>query len=127
MLLVSELFGSSSSLIKTWKAPRGTMWKVDSLSIVVSDSSTASLVIVDYAFEDNVDPGSVSLAGIDALIFVTANALTQYRLTKMDHKAKFLSVLINTLVSTNFHVAIYGEIVSASRTDLILEWFRKGR
>ena len=126
MLLIAELL-STSRPNKGHKAPSGFQYLIEGIFISILDAGNSNAVILDYITEDEVSfLGTVT--NIHALLIVpTDNVNAGVHMTGINHKTKFLTIALSDSAATVVWVGIYGELITISRTEAIIEWFRKGR
>lgn len=138
MLLINA--EGNVDLLKNHKAPQGLQYLVESMSlqiIVVAESAAARQVIVDlmdYNKEEFAEDNQArTMQSIATLAFIQSanstawNQPTHYNQSGINHKTKFLSLNINNVAATQYKVHVYGQLIPISRTEAIIEWFRKGR
>ena len=123
MLLISA---NMLDLFLRYKAPVNTMYNITGINFSNFLSVSAELFVYDYLLEDDItddDSGSSNFIAT----FNTAIAGTSHFIDSINHKTKFITIGKNTGTSIACQVQIYGDIVPVSKTDLLIEWFRKGR
>lgn len=122
MLLISYV-GLASDSTRVYRAPRGKLYFIKEIFVSVTVFGNSNLFIVDEEKEEQVfsDHGS-------PLITADLNtAIPFYNFNNIDHKTKYISLVLSASSSADFWVGIYGELISASTSELIWEWFKKGR
>ena len=113
--------------IKRYKAPRGFMYEIFTMYGAIDTANGNSVAILDYLVEDEVSFIS-NLSHLIGLIdtLVAGNHFNFTLLAPI--KTKFISISAS-FTSPSFIVNLFinYKLVKASRTELLLEWFRKGR
>ena len=122
MLLISKNFTGTN---QQHKAPRNMMWIVESISISSETSVNAHLMFVDREARPSV---ITSLANtIQRIIgsFSLTIAGVDKEITGINQKTKYVSVGLNVAGSPDVKYQVFGELIRASRKELLIEWFTK--
>ena len=121
MLLFTTIF--TGKIIK-FRAPRNTIWRVDSINfsnqLVVANEE---IYVVDREF-----PTSTLIVSrtVDHILgLMPTDAIANHQILDIDHKTKYLTIASDVGTTKDAQISIYGEIVRASRKELLIEWFRK--
>jgi len=112
---------------KKFKAPRGTMYKVSSVVFLSLVALSAFVFCISRSLsttQGNPDQvlnsqGDV-FAGHDMTI-----AGVSFECTGIDEIMKTISISKTSTGACEVKIIIYGEIIPATRRELIIEWFRK--
>lgn len=124
MLLLSELFLDGAIRIK---APKGKIFEIDTIYFNNGMAVAGGLVFVlDYVVEEEITDAYSSVSEFLAA-FSTDIAGSFMSIPDVKHRTKYLTITKAGTGGVVSHIAIYGELVKAPRTELIFEWFRKGR
>lgn len=126
MLLIDKFVDQSLSTEPlTFKAPKRRMYLISSIAFFINVAGANAVHITDYSYEEL--NAVVDITGSKTIISFPAAALNFFQITDMDHKAKYIS--IGSATSTTFTgvIYIYGDLIKATRVELLWEWFRKGR
>lgn len=125
--MILHILQSENNGIHRFKAPIRHMYEIHSIYGSIFSGGSNFVSIVDYLLEDEVTsiPNTV-----DTIALITSNiAGTQFQFNlPVPAKTKFISVgpgNDSTVFST--HIYINYELIKASKTELLMEWFRKGR
>lgn len=121
MLLISALLQDNALV---FKAPKNHMYFVENVSFVNSQADDFFIFVFDEMLEDVVD---ITSRRSPIAVFEAAISGTNFHVTGINHKTKYLTVNKSNANSVNIFVLIYGELIKASRSELLMEWFRKGR
>ena len=121
MLLFTTIFDGN---LKSFKAPRNTMWRVDSINfsnqLVVANEE---IFVVDRQFPTATLTVSRTVDHI--LGVMPTDAIANHQILDIDHKTKYLTIVSEAGTTKDAQISIYGEIIRASRKELLIEWFRK--
>ncbi len=125
MLLISEVFLNEDGG-KVFRAPVGMLYNINSIFVNLLVIGGGAMYILDRGVEDplqNVFPTS-PLVQVE-LSTTTAN----YVFLDVDHDTKYISVVFDNFSpgAGSYWVGIYGNLIKASKSELIWQWFRKGR
>lgn len=124
MLLLSECWVGQNEK-RQFKAPKGMMYRLHSFHATNFSSVANQLFVLDEGLDE--PPTSLGF-GRPFLALIDLNIDGLFVYGEFDnHKTKFLSMGPLTIAQINSCIQIYGELVIASRTELLIEWFRKGR
>lgn len=106
------------------KAPINTMFKVESVHFaVVTATTTAFVFVVDRDIEA-ANPDRLDLA-VSNLIAVIQHGVGNHLINDIDILTKHLTFGKSDSAGTSVMISVYGEIVPATRKQLLIEWFRK--
>lgn len=124
MLLISDRVDQNNP-VKRYKAPHHMMYELKILNLTIARETASQgdfLLFLDYLLEDEVTEAS----GTQSFHYqqIAANETVSIPL---DIRTKFVSVIDTTASNYSVGFVLYGDIIKVSKTDLILEWFRKGR
>ncbi len=124
MLLIAEEFLDD---ILRFKAPRGQQYFVTAIAMVnlLAVNNVFSFVI-DFLSEDQQTDSLIRSAPFLAGIVTTVSG-HNIVIQDINHKTKFLTIGKNSTTAVRVFVSIYGKLIPISRTDALIEWFRKGR
>lgn len=108
-----------------YKAPIRMMYFIETITVAVIGTIVGYIVVQDTLNERFAD----TLVGQRDIIaaFSGGSLDDQPTVSGINHKSKFLSVGKTSSAAMDARILIYGELVPATTTELILEWFRKGR
>jgi len=123
MLLISQRI--IQEIPKRFKAPRHLMYLIDSVIFVITSANANRIVISDRLVDDQ----ATTVNELDGFVMfnpVNTN-VNNVQYTNLNVKTKFLTIGMHTTIGATVFVYIFGEYFKASRTDLLIEWFRKGR
>ena len=108
------------------KAPRNTMYHIH--SIVFSMPIAINIFALIFARELKSPTGSrldTTSSTSDLIAVHTHNVVGSFEISGINETCKSITIGKNDAQSSDVRVSIYGDIVKASRKDLIIEWFRK--
>jgi len=124
MLLISQTKNADGAR-RSYKAPKNQMFDISHVTIGGFAVAQGALIIVDESLEE---PGADLGLERQYLVFYDMAIDGQLVSILIKHKCKFLTIGgRNSSTAISYTVQVFGEFVNASRTDLIWEWFRKGR
>lgn len=110
------------------KAPKGTMYKIFSVTCGVISNGNNAVIIVPYAMEDEATTLDVTAANAWAVFPTDTVGFFHLANFQLGEQTKWFSVApSNDVTSFQAVVIFHGELVKASRQELLIEWFRKGR
>ena len=112
-----------------FKAPKGKMYLIESMNFNNRDSTLNTILIFDEWLEEDagaVDDNTTRRSQI-ASFYVIAIDGSNHSISGIDHECKYITIAKTQATSVDVLIEIYGKFTIASKTDLILEWFRKGR
>ncbi len=120
---------NADSFIKAFKAPKGKMYAISDIHGTVNLAGDNLVSVFDYLKEDlSADVGpSLSDEG------VLANFATNIAGNHIDFNfmipqtCKFISIGSESATAFEAILIIAYELITASRTQLLIEWLRKGR
>jgi len=125
MLLVSENWNTASDR-RRFKAPKGTMYKLESFVFSNLSSTGAEFVVIDRGVED--DFSSDFQLSSQFLLHIDTGLDGHTFSGNIPHVCKFLTLgPRRSSTAIRCAISIYGELIKANKFDLIIEWFRKGR
>jgi len=111
-----------------FKAPKSTMYEIHGIFIDIVSAGNNSIGVLNYLVEDQI---TTKNAGVDFEGFLVAIEGDIQRSTNIifpiPEITKFISVLTRSSSSFEAFVAINYKLKPATRTELLIEWFRKGR
>lgn len=114
-----------TDLILKFKAPRGMMYFVEGINFATVQADGIYITVHPFAIDAtfNIDVSTrQAIASFSASI-----AGTNHFIGGINEKSKFLSIAKASVQTVDVSIEIYGELVKASRTELIMEWFRRGK
>lgn len=124
MLLISVDY---TDLLLRFKAPKGLQYKISGICFSnINVVAGVVVFVVDYLAEDELTDSMIrTVPNIAA--WNSALSSSGIFINNMDHKTKFITIAKNSTAPVRTIINIYGDLVPISRTEAILEWFRKGR
>lgn len=129
MAIISRAI-SDVEQIHRFKAPVGMMYEITDIMGVVQNGGVNVAWVLPFELEDergNFDPGD---SGFDAIAAVAANDLVaapHYFHYSTPVKTKWITMARRSNTAFKVLFFINYSLITVSKTDLILEWFRKGR
>lgn len=109
-----------------FKAPRHMMYKISSIHFSVAIALAANQILV---FSRELTPTGIPddfTTSRDSVIAVkSTEAIGDFQVMDINEKAKIITVGKDNSGVTNAIVTIYGELIRATKVELIIEWFRK--
>lgn len=128
-MIISKFFDSNSDPVK-FKAPKGFMYNIFDIHFSVTLAGSNIVGVLNYLLEDEVDQDDWNVANAEGVLAIIATNIAgqaeDFNFTKGE-MTKFISIAANTSTVFACFIIIHFELVKASKTELILEWFRKGR
>lgn len=120
MLLIHT---TSLTLVERYKAPIFTMFKIDSIFFNNLSAVSGQSIKVMNRRVDN----ETRLPHVGDVIakFSVATTDRSQQITNIDEKSKWLTIGTDGANPIVCDVFIYGDIVPATKRELIIEWFRK--
>lgn len=108
------------------RAPKGMIYKVENITVTIKTALADNYIFI---FSRELPQGTTdSTTSRSNLLGVVSTALTAtFEITGVNEKAKVISVAKEQAGSCAAFIMVYGEIVKATRRELILEWIRKKR
>lgn len=112
------------------RAPKYTMFHIHSIYFVVTSALSGSVYVLDREYV-RTDGNEASIANADDIglsdlaSFRMTNAGSHSHITGIDHKCKNITIAKDNNAASNVKVYIYGDIIPASKRELIIEWFLK--
>ena len=122
MLLISEQFVDSAL---RFKAPKGMMYDIQTISYTDGSAVSLFVLIFDELLGDEVSDLSTRLSPLSAFRTNTSPAHTV--IPGIDHKTKYITITKDAANSVFVFVQIYGNLIKASKLQLLWEYFRSGR
>ncbi len=122
MLLISELFVDD---VIHHKAPSGLQYFIQSVNFMAGSGVLASILILDYLVEDEITDIHTTREVLCS--YSPEISGTNHQIVDINHKTKYISITKDLAASVAVAINIYGKLVPLTRTDAILEFFRKGR
>ncbi len=110
--------------MRRYKAPRGMMYIINIIHVSVATTATNTFGVVDHAI-DQEDQNSI--ANGNFIFSIDTGSAINDSLENLKIKTKFFTIGFFGSNAAAVRVAIFGELVTVSRTELLIEWFRKGR
>ena len=121
MLLISTVF---NDIVLNYKAHKGMLYFIEGILFSNDSGVGGQIRIYDEIIEDA--PDVTTRAGFMACFSPSTDGSNLF-VGNINHKTKYISILKNVVATVNVDIVIYGELIKASKTDLLIEWFRKGR
>jgi len=125
MLLISQFFNGETDR-RGYRAPKGHLWLINAYVVNVFNSASVRIIALGrklafdhptplgdkeaYLFSIDHEPGHFLSPGIN-----------------LDEKMKWITIGPKDFVASSCSIQIFGEIIKASRIELIIEWFRNRR
>lgn len=125
---VLNVFLPSGTNIKLLKAPTNMMYKIFGISVHSNTIGSQAISVLDMLLEDEVtvfDPFARTAGIIFIHEFDEANSFVRYY--EKGIETKFLSFITRVTNMQGITIIIDYELKRATKSELILEWFRKGR
>ena len=115
-----------TDLPQQFKAPTGMMYMVESIHFVNLTIEAGTLI---YVADYNIHPNNVTdnKEPSNWLAIHECDAISDIQINGINEKTKFLIAHKNSSTLILGRVTVYGSLVKASRTQLLIEWFRKVR
>lgn len=127
MVLIRKLLTEASSVFK-YRAPRNFMYLIHSVHLTVLTAGNNRVIVIDELAEDEVT--TLSVGRSSGIIFVgetdIAGLLPDITFS-VPLPSKFISIGRELATTFSAFIIIDYELIEASKTELIIEWFRKGR
>lgn len=122
MIIGSKLLNTINPI--RLKAPQGMMFVIQSIHVANAGSDVANnLFVLDYLVEDQV--GQITPSDWISSVRLLTTGHNEF-VNDLHHQCKYISILTDANVP-NCRVTIHGRLINASRTQLLIEWYRKGR
>lgn len=124
-----NVFLDGTSPAKRLKAPKNTMFLVSDIHGSVLSSGANTVSVINELLEDELEiiQADTRQSGMIAA-FSTAIAGNHVDFNFMTpQKSKFLTVARSSSTAFNAIIIIVYELIKATKPELIVEWFRKGR
>lgn len=123
MLLISVVM--DDKVIRR-RAPQGFMYQIDSIKLSNGIALAGFAFVSPYEYEDEIDDIFANVAR-DFLVTMDMNLTGNIEFTNIDTKTKYLSFGKDIANSCKVGISVYGKLVKGTRTELIMEFLRKGR
>lgn len=122
MLLISHQFVDN---IVRFKAPQHKMYHVSSIAA----SNLSAVVDHVHIFSESLEAEDDLDATLRISPFATftSSAIGNFQIQGIDDIMKYISIGKSNAASVNMWINIYGELKKATKKQLIMEWFMKGR
>lgn len=117
--------GNLTDAVIRYKAPRNMMFNVESVACSVSTALATNYVIVTTRWLEDEIVDSTTLA--DVIAAFASDLQENFEIININETAKYLSIGKTNAGSIDAMVLIYGTIKRATKMDLLIEWFRRGR
>lgn len=115
-----------TDLPQQFKAPTGLMYMVESIHLINLTAEVGTLIFVgDYNL--HVLSATDSKEPTNWLAIHHCDTVSDIMIRGINEKTKFLIAHKNSSTLINGRITVYGTLVKASRTQLLIEWFRKVR
>lgn len=124
---MSVLFaGAFTDFTIVLKAPRNTMYKITGIQYMLQTAVQNKTAIYDREIKSPTGAPIESTNTVDGIIAnFTNNFVGQSFVDNINETVKHITIAKDSNSNVDSRVIIYGDIVKASRKDLIVEWFRK--
>lgn len=125
--MIINAFMTETTPPKFFKAPKGFMYEIFDIHFSILVGGSNGIGVVPYQLEDEVV--FLSTTTSEFLAFMPtdiAGNIADFAFTKGE-KTKYITIAIQDSTAIGVIIIIHYELTHASRTELILEWFRKGR
>lgn len=122
MKLMSEFLTSQG--IRRFKAPKGLQYLITGIYLAVFEATTGNAYVLDYLVEDEITVVLV-ITEQNVLSMISTNVIDNSFIDNLNHKTKYLT--LGTVGNANCLFVVFGELIHLSKTEAIIEWFRKGR
>lgn len=120
-VVIAEGFGPL-----VFKAPIRTMYKIHSFYGIINFAGNNSVRILNYAVEDDFVIGAQNEGLIFAIEADSGNISALFVLP-VPEITKWITIHRSSGTAFTGTVFMNYELVKATRTELLIEWFRKGR
>lgn len=109
--------------VLSFKAPRNHMYLVESIHMMLhGDQANNAIRLYSRQLATNVD----FFTGIsEVFASFSSETVGNFQISGINEKMKHISIAKTTAMGVVAEISIYGELIKASRTELIVEWFRK--
>lgn len=106
------------------RAPKNHMYRVGSIVFTNQIAIASNL----YLITRKVPFDKTSLSHLDDIVgaFETSN-LVNFEITDIDEITKYITIGQTASVAVAVVITVYGDIIKATKIELIIEWFRRGR
>lgn len=126
--MIISVFITETSSPFTFKAPKGTMYKIWDVHSTIFAGGANAIGVLNFLSELIEDVWNVDDTGGLIAVFDTAiTGSTQDFQFTTGEKSKFITIAKDGSSAFAASIIIHYELISASKTELIIEWFRKGR
>lgn len=128
MGLISLTFDANVQ-VRRYKAPRGKMYRIYDIHASIQSGGDNMVLVLPYFLEDGITELALASGPIDALAAIPANiagTFFDWQFT-LGEKTKYLTCVRRTTTNFTMVIIIHFELISVSKTELIMEWFRHGR
>ena len=125
-LLITEVFSNATDR-RRFKAPRNMLYLLTGYTLTNFGSAGTRFFLIDQSLEPETD--TVNLGNDKQYLINWDLAIDGHSLSfnGMDHKAKYITMGGQSqAVNINVSVQIWGDVVKATKLELLWEWFRKG-
>jgi len=108
------------------KAPYRTMYKIYSIYGTIVSAANNTMKVVDYGVEDEVvtlgDVNEGVIFEMETSVIHSTNFVIPFPII-----SKFLTFGTRLTTAFSGRILVNYELINATRTQLLIEWFRKGR
>lgn len=126
MVILVSKFLNENSVPFRYKAPRHFMYIIEDIHWSGMGAAGNRVLVFDYALEDEVTTVNIATKHPIAFFDTTLRASQDVEFTT-PLKTKFISIALDSGVAFQGFLIIAGNLVQVSKTELLIEWFRKGR
>lgn len=124
------LDGSILTISESWKAPKDHMWLIESI-LVIDHISSANVILFKNEFRrtrQQVDT-MPNINTQDVLFTLHTDGVTgfNFQINNINELTKYLTVGKQSTNDVDITFYVFGKLVKATRTQLLIEWFRKAR
>ena len=112
-----------------FKAPPGMIFLIETINFSSRISTLNVCLIFDEWLEEDAGASddNTSRDSEIASFYISGLEGFNHSISGMNHKAKYITIGKEAASSVNVKIQIYGQLIKATETDLILAWFLKGR
>lgn len=106
---------------RRFRAPRNSMYEISSILFSVNIAGTNFLLVVDRELAPDIQTSSL----LETIGQIDTGVIGNFQILDMDTRTKTLTLIKAGSTSITVRVVVYGKVISASKRELIIEWFRK--
>ena len=111
------------------KAPSGSMYEIHSIFLDTNDVVNNAISIYNYLMEDEITVVDPNTTGEGLLMSIECDVQRSVNFVlPIPEKTKYITAIARSVTAGLFaHFAINYQLVTATKLELLMEWFRKGR